>query len=172
MGIRCSLALALLAAVFLGTAGCGGSSGAGSSAAPVAGSTATSNASTTPSSSSSSAGDAASFCAAARGQMKSVTAQLAPLIAGTSSPERIRHVFTTIEAAYRRVIAIAPTEIRADLQTVYRAIRRLDEASAAAQDDPTAMSAALLTVADDPKLQAAAKHLSVWSDAHCPELAQ
>jgi hypothetical protein len=154
------LAVSLIAAASLGLGGCGGSSASSSSSG---------SSTTTPGSAPSSAragGDNASFCTAAKAELEDVSAQLQPLVNGSGTPESISKNLDTIEKGYQKVIAIAPAEIKGDLETLLTAVKAMKTAYASTSD-PAAVAAQLLPILSEQKLQDASTHLSAWATKNC-----
>jgi hypothetical protein len=145
----------------LAASGCGGSSS--SSSSPSSGGAS----STFPSTSGpSGGGDVSAFCSEAKAQMNGLTAQLQPLMSGSSSPETVQKTLDTIDKAYQRVIVIAPAEIKGDLETLRGAVDKLKTAYSPGSDSAAAI-AQLLPILSDQKLQNASEHLSQWASTHC-----
>ena len=152
--IGASLAVALTTAALLAAAGCGGGSSSSSQASAEPG--------TQPAS-----GDTAEFCKRARAELEDVTTQLQPLSDATASPETIKKKLQAVERGYVRVVAIAPAEIRPDLETLLKAVRSLNQSYADNNYDPAAAIAALVPLLNDQKLTQASDHLGAWAAANC-----
>jgi hypothetical protein len=152
-------------AALLALSGCGGGSSSSSGQ-----STPGSQPVSVPSSAPSGSGDNADFCKKAQAQLSDVTTQLGPLGDPTASPEKVKKIFSTVEAGYARVIAIAPAEIKPDLETLRSAIKALNAAYADGNYDAAAMATQLLPLLTDQKLQTAAQHIGDWSAKNCPSL--
>jgi hypothetical protein len=159
---------ALLATSLLIVAGCGGSS---SSSSPS--STAPAN-STAPASSTASTGtgsiDASAFCKEASKILKGVDKQLAPALNPSAVPTNIEKTLKAIKDAYAAVIAIAPADIKPDLQLMSGAITQLNEAYAKANFDPAKALGAVIPLLNSQKLTEASQRIGAWGAANCGNL--
>jgi len=157
--IGASLAVAMTAAALLAAAGCGGGSSSSSQGPAEPG--------TQPASTPTASGDTAEFCKRARAELEDVTTQLQPLSDATASPETIKKKLQAVERGYVRVLAIAPADIRPDLDTLLKAVRSLNQSYADNNYDPAAAIAALVPLLNDQKLTQASGHLGAWAAANC-----
>jgi hypothetical protein len=159
--------IALLSAALLIVAGCGGSS---SSDNPTASAPATSEpASTSPSTGSGSLADA-EFCTEANKILKGLDEQLAPALDPSAAPANAEKTLKAIDDAYAAVIAIAPADIKPDLQLMSTAITELTTAYAKVNFDPSKALGAVIPLLNSQKLTEAAQHIGTWGAANCTNL--
>jgi len=159
-GSRIAL-IALLAAALL-VAGCGGSSSSDDTGAP--GSTAP--ATTTHSTTDDTLG-AAEFCKEADKILQDLDQQLAPALDPSAVPENVEKTLKGIEEAYAKVIAIAPAEIKPDLQVLSGAITQLTQAYAKVDFNATEALAAVIPLLNSQDLMKASQDIGAWGAANC-----
>jgi hypothetical protein len=158
---------ALLATSLLLVAGCGGSS---SSSSPSSGAPANSTPASTTASTGTGSIDAAAFCSEASKILKGVDKQLAPALNPSAVPTNVEKTLKAIKDAYAAVIAIAPADIKPDLQLMSGAITQLNEAYAKANFDPAKALGAVIPLLNSQKLTEASQRIGAWGAANCGNL--
>jgi hypothetical protein len=156
-------AIALLATALLIVSGCGGSS---SSDSPSASAPANSTPDTTASTGVGSLG-AAAFCKEADQLLNGLDAQLAPVLDPSAVPADVEKTLKAIEDAYATVIAMAPAEIKADLQLMSSSVTQLTEAYAQANFNPAQALAAVIPLLNSQEITEAAQRIGAWGAANC-----
>ena len=170
--MRRAITLLVLAMLALAAAGCGGSNKSASET--TASTTTTTESSSTAESSTTTTGNTATTPVFASGKCKSLAAA-SEKIGQDLSAASAKGNLQDVAAEFQKFANSVPSEIRGDVQTIAAAISKYADAlkginftpgQTPSAADLVKLQAALKSI-DQPKLQAAEKHIQAWAQKNC-----
>jgi hypothetical protein len=169
---RIQIASTLCIATMLAICAACGSSSSSSSSATTEASSATSSPATTTATSSSGGGGGVSdtaFCGDARVTAKSLQ-QIDSQLAAAGTPQGFQKLLETDQSAYNKLVAVAPSDIQPDAQTLQVAFNKIIAFFAKYHYSIQAAAPHIQQldgVINSPKLKAAEQHIKAWGDSNC-----